>query len=536
MGLSVRAAGERLQPVATLDFSGFDVLNAAATPVAPKAPEPSREQQQPDPPSPGPVEMPGPPQRSSRLTAALRGRRSGGQSERAVARFESPAATEQTDNRVATRLDHFDDDADFGAFEDLDHDDPEVSDLPAPRVTRTTTAPARSSGFVRFSRKVLGLDRPDNKLKQGRASMGAQDPAWLAGLDEPHPQRRHGPQPAPVQRGPESVVAAQKRRPGAGSTRVIDDVEVTSAPPGFMPGLWLWVARVAVAVIFLAGLNQVFIKPFRGTTMAAVVVPMNAAASQQAAARYVSDYLSFFPGRGPAQLTVLQNDAIGSAGAAVAQWVGTGYLRADAVLPGQMTFVDSNHAVVAVAARIHLAMPPAQPAQRIASSTAAALPGADPGPVPAGWTDLGSRWIELNVPVQMSNGAVLVSSEGTVFAGEAPQLIGEPVGGQVDSKVTTGTQSVATSLLTAYASSDVAYLAAPGVSLAGLHSAVSFVSLTGWSVSLPAGSATSGTGTGLVTWQLTGTDLRIAQPYAIALTSSQSRWYGAALGPDQSAQ
>jgi hypothetical protein len=295
------------------------------------------------------------------------------------------------------------------------------------------------------------------------------------------------------------------------------------------------VARVAVAVIFLAGVNQVFVKPFQKVKPVAAAVNVDVAASQQAAARYVKDYLSFLPGRAAAQLAALRNDVTENAGAALAQWSGTGYLRVDAVLPGHVVPTDPTHSLVSVAALTHTAMPAKKTATGEAAHGAAAA-GADPGPVPAGWTDLGSRWIQLTVPVQLTGAGVRVSGEGAVFAGESPLPTTDPAGAQGDQSVSAATIAAATSLFTAYASSNLSYLAAPGVSLSGLHGAVALLSLTGWSVSLLPGSPAAGFGSGLVTWQLAGTDLRITQPYAAALTKSQGRWYGAALGPDPAAR
>ena len=309
---------------------------------------------------------------------------------------------------------------------------------------------------------------------------------------------------------------------------------MTAAPRGFAAVLWLWVARVALVLIFLAGVNQVFVKPFRTAKPVTAAVTLDVAASQQAAARYVSDYLAYLPGRGAAQLAVLNNDVVGPADAAATQWSGTGYLRTESVLPGQVAAVDPTHSLVSVAALVHTAMPPAQQPQNQAPATVPPS-GADPGPVPTGWTDLGGRWVQLTVPVQATGAGIRVSGEGAVFSGETPQLVAQPAGAQVDQGVTTATQSAGTSLLAAYASSNLSYLAAPGVALNGLSGAVSLVSLTGWSVSLPPGGA-AGTGTGLVTWQLAGTDLHITQPYAVALTNSQGRWYGAALSPNPADQ
>ncbi len=162
----------------------------------------------------------------------------------------------------------------------------------------------------------------------------------------------------------------------------------------------------------------------------------------------------------------------------------------------------------------------------------------DPGAVPAGWTDLGSRWLTLAVPVQSSAGEVRVSPAGAVLSGEAPNVVTADPAWLADPGITTATQPVVTSFFSAYAQSNAGYLAEPGVDLAGLAATVTPASVTGWNVLVPpapaSGSASaesSGVGAAVVTWQLAGTDLQIQQSYSIALTSSQNRWYIAALSP-----
>ena len=534
------SAGQ-FRPVATLDFSAFGALNAAKPAVVPAPSQPSLAAAVATPPTATyaqHAEYQRPERSGDGAVGATPSADPGDAHLLHVDPFDDLGLSQdELDSEQVPRDrrapgDDLFVDLDFD-FEPEDQDGPLVSGQQARRVSGR-----RRSRVTVLSRRVLGLDRP-GRPRQGRPPRGGEDdPAWLTGLDQPAPpvrdhnpkarRRRRVPAEAPVTTpGP-----ARRSRPAA----ELEGVEVTAAPRGFAAVLWLWVARVALVVIFLAGVNQVFVKPFRTAKSVAAAVSLDVAASQQAAARFVSDYLTYLPGRGAAQLAALQNDVAGPAGApAAAQWSGTGFLRADSVLPGQVVAVDPTHSLVSVAALVHTAMPAAKRPQDQAPAKVQ-LVGADPGSVPTGWTDLGGRWVQLTVPVQATGAGIRVSGEGAVFSGEVPQLVAEPAGAQVDQGVTTATQPAGAALLAAYASSNLSYLAAPGVSLEGLNGAVSLVSLTGWSVSLPPGGGTAGAGTGLVTWQLAGTDLHIAQPYAVALTNSQGRWYGAALSPDPATQ
>jgi hypothetical protein len=178
--------------------------------------------------------------------------------------------------------------------------------------------------------------------------------------------------------------------------------------------------------------------------------------------------------------------------------------------------------------------PGAAPAPPAPAAAVPAASAADPGALPPGWTDLGSRWVTVAVPIDTSSGAPKVAASGPVLTGETAGQVTAPAGAVGDTTTGAATQGVATSFFTAYANSDVAYLAAPGVNLAGLSGAVTLVSLTNWTAAVPADATTpptSAVGTAAVTWQITGTDLQIKQQYAMALTSSQNRWYAAALSP-----
>ena len=216
--------------------------------------------------------------------------------------------------------------------------------------------------------------------------------------------------------------------------------------------------------------------------------------------------------------------------------------------PGRTTAAPKPPAAapVAPAAAYMSAAPATIPAptptpETTAEVGTAAVPSgsaSDPGAVPAGWTDLGSRWLTLAVPVQSSAGVVKVSPSGAVLSGEAPNLVTSDPAWLADPATTTATASVVTSFFPAYAQSNAGYLAEPGVDLAGLAGTVTVASVTGWNVLVPpapvsgsASPASSGVGAAAVTWQLAGTDLQIQQSYSIALSNSQSRWYISTLSP-----
>jgi len=159
--------------------------------------------------------------------------------------------------------------------------------------------------------------------------------------------------------------------------------------------------------------------------------------------------------------------------------------------PGKTTAAPKPPAaaLVAPAAAYLSASPAAIPApETTAEVGTAAVPSgsaSDPGAVPAGWTDLGSRWLTLAVPVQSNAGGVKVSPSGAVLSGEAPNLVTADPAWLADPGITTATQPVVTSFFPAYAQSNAGYLAEPGVDLAGLAGTVTVASVTGWNVLVP---------------------------------------------------
>jgi hypothetical protein len=416
------------------------------------------------------------------------------------------------------------------------------------------------SRAARFARRVLRLDR--GPWKRNRDVDG-----WLPqhGDDLLAQAAEDAPDPVPAAGGSAAVRPRRGRRRGSASTAVTAgtvvgaDFEVAGAPRGFAAAFWRWVARLLLLVLVLAGVNAVFVRPFRSATDAAPAVSgVDAAAAAAPAARFTADYLSYVSTAPSGNTAALTAHLPGSAGVSRLVFTGTGYVRADLVQTGQVAHVDDVHAVVAVTARLRLATPPAgggQPDGAAAASPAAAA--ADPGPVPEGWTDLGSRWIALVVPVETTPAGLRVSAAGPVFSTEpAGQVTVPDVTTGIDADTVAATRDVAAAFFTGYAASNVAYLAAPGISMGGLGGAVTLASVDNWSVAIPttaipttdiattdtaggadptgpagAAAATSGVGSGSVVWQLAGTELRVSQQYTVAMTHADGRWYAAALSP-----
>ena len=445
------------------------------------------------------------------------------------------------------------------ADEDTDQPDDDAAASPAPSRTprrRTagsrvgsdptgSTAVGRAQGSgLQVVRRVLGLTRPQGR--QGAPSRAAAESSdgstarWLSDLET-----------SDAPSGEDSVTGGEPSGTGGPvrsalrAPRAAQDLEVSRAPRELGATVRRALIGLVLLLIAVAGVKQVIWNPFFGRTSgtaAAGPAGLDQVAADGAATRYALDYLSYSPATAAAATAAVTADVV-SGDAAPARWAGTGYLRADTAVPASWHVLDAGHAVVSVTVRVHLAMPPSTRATTTtatATATAAPPPGSagDPGGIPAGWTDLGARWLSLAVPVQSSGGAVKVSAAGAVLSGEAPNSVMSDAAWQVDPATATATQPVATSFFAAYAQSNVAYLAQPGVDLAGLGGTVTPASVTGWTVAVPpppvsgtSAAPTSGVGAAAVTWQLAGTDLQIQQTYSIALTNSQNRWYIAALSP-----
>ena len=430
------------------------------------------------------------------------------------------------------------------------------------RRTRSTTdddvqigaaRPVRRSAGARLLRRALGMDAVPAAEKRAnrsskRATRGAKKAAskrsdqWLPGVD-----------PAPTSQGREAVgvaaagggsspVRRRGRRAGAQPAAAGTDFEVSGAPRGFTAVIWRWLARILVVLLLVAGVNQLFIRPFRGAPVVDVapVASVDVGAAGQLAARFTADYLSYISTDPTMGAGALAANLPPTANASALLPNGPGYLRADVVQAGQVAVVDDVHVAVSVTARVRLAAAPAQGAP--ASTATAAVPAAavDPGQVPVGWTDLGSRWVALVVPVEVTPAGLRVSPAGPVFSADPAGLVNEPAGGQeAPAAMVEATTDVAEAFFAGYASSQVSYLAAPGVEMGGLAGTVSLASVDSWKLTVPRTAAspdapvdpTAGVGSGSVTWRVAGTGVSMRQQYTVAMTRGEGRWYAAALSP-----
>lgn len=407
--------------------------------------------------------------------------------------------------------------------------------------------PVHHRAPIRLLRRALGMDRTSRTARRGGDDWLPQ-PTTTGSAGTAAPVIAEPSADAPVPTGRRARRARKAAStPETAGTAASADFEVAAAPRGFTAVFWRWIARLLLLVLVLAGLNAVFVRPFRDTaTTAPAVSGVDAAAAAALAARFTADYLSYVSTAPAGNTAALTAQLAGTAGVSQLTFTGTGYVRADLVQTGQVGHVDDTHAMVAVTARLRLATPPAGDGQPGgAATTAPAAAAADPGPVPAGWTDLGSRWVALVVPVETTPTGLRVSAAGPVFSTEPPGQVVVPAATTgIDADTVAATHDVAVAFFTGYAASNVAYLAAPGVSMGGLGGAVTLSSVDSWSIAVPtdgtdsptdSSSVTSGVGSGSVVWLLAGTELSVVQQYTVAMTHAEGRWYAAALSPTRTA-
>ena len=262
---------------------------------------------------------------------------------------------------------------------------------------------------------------------------------------------------------------------------------------------------------------------------------ISADAARLLAATFTADYLSHDPAAAPTSgQDALKRELAPGGDPSRMAFTGTASLSADVVLPGAVTHVDATHAVVAVQARVTIGMPDNEDAvpQQATTTTTPSVPGrsANRSALPAEYQVVATEWLPLAVPVVQTDSGVLVDVAGPVFSADpAPALT---AAAESDPTATEQTRGWAKTLFTSYAagSTTSAYLAAPGVDLAGLAGAVTVADVQTWQLSAPGPNGLRA-GQARVGWTFAPTaDLSTAQSYTVTVEVDDARWYVTTLG------
>ena len=325
----------------------------------------------------------------------------------------------------------------------------------------------------------------------------------------------------------------RRRKPKQGSPPEVPGFRVTKPTGRRSMRLLKGIGYAVLVVVVIIGFRGGFI-PTRPAAAAGGAVHLDPDQARVSAAQFTADYLSHDPKMAP-QNALRQELAPGADPAKLA-FTGTGYLGTDVVIPGQVTGIDATHAVVAVQARITLAMPTGDVDEAPPTAPASPVPGrpASTATVPGGYVVTSAQWLSLQVPVVATgNQGVLVDLTGPVFSAD-PAPTGAPGGAPAtDAAATDKTRDWARTLFTGYANgtADGAYLTAPGVSLVGLAGAVQVTDIRAWSLSDPDPAGVRH-GTARVAWSFAPTaDVATVQTYSVTVMTSDNRWYVTTLGP-----
>lgn len=326
------------------------------------------------------------------------------------------------------------------------------------------------------------------------------------------------------------------------STTASSDLEVSKPEGRLGAAIGRWGLRLLVWLIVVAGVWGVFVRPFLNTDPAAAPAPVvvNQDAAQSLAARFALDYVSYSPASLNAdRARALAVESAPGADVKAMSWGGTGYIGADAAVPGEVVQYPNLEAVVMVDVRANIAGPRKGSAAAKAPdvgpastkpATSAGVPAAAAGVLPAGYQTVRTVWLRLAVPVvQVVSGGVRIAPAGPVFT-QDPVPAERLAETTADPQPTLSTQDWVAGFMKAYAASAAQYQSSPGIDLAGLSSAMTVAEMGSWSLGLPDPTGMR-PGSAAVTWKLAGADLTISQTYALAVTQDADRWYVSTLGP-----
>lgn len=300
---------------------------------------------------------------------------------------------------------------------------------------------------------------------------------------------------------------------------------------------WTWAVRIMVGLLLFAGLRVAVIVPIASAFRSApppraVAAGLDQDDARRLAAQFTADYWSYDSSNATGRATALAR-WMNSDPASAPRIAGPGQLRADVVTPGAVVAAGPDAVVVQTTARVTPAhLPGSGSAATAAPATVSAAPGeaADPGPAQNPWTASRPVWLSLDVVVTRTGGLHVASA---ALSGDRPVALTKPTN-EVDTTVSGGTGDLPKQVFTALSGSgQLAYLTVPHVQLTGLQGVVSLVDVSGWSVAADHSGTASGSryATADVTWQLTGTQVSVTQPYALTISDVEGRWLLGAAGP-----
>jgi hypothetical protein len=302
--------------------------------------------------------------------------------------------------------------------------------------------------------------------------------------------------------------------------------------PQFVGRVVIWTLVGVVLVAGLLSIGRSFVNRVATQTPVAPPASINTADASSVAGRFAADYLTYNPLNAAGGKAALSDTLISGADPTRLLWTGSGWLAADLVIPAAVTVQDTDHAVVAVRARVQIGAP-ASSETPVPTTPAIPLPGpaANTAALPAGYQVLGALWLSLQVPVTDVDGAIAIDAAGPVFS--TTSAMPNPLKkGSTDSSTTTATRDWANTLFTAYsgaASTDMNYLTDPNSTISTLSGAVALQNVQSWSIGEAQPDGTR-SGAAAIAWTLKPTaDLSIVQNYSVTATSHDKRWFAAAI-------
>lgn len=275
---------------------------------------------------------------------------------------------------------------------------------------------------------------------------------------------------------------------------------------------WYWkvlrvVLIVALVVVVLVGLRTMFFPQSAPIvkTKADPAALFPAAAAVGVADRFATSFLSWDQADPSARAAQLKQDVGGLSDGDKFGWDGTGRQSAGSAYTVAVDATSATDATVTVAVNVT--------------------------PYDAESKSLPASWQSLAVPIHIQGARPVVVGQPAIVALPSPKKVSTQRATNEDTELGKKTESYAKSFFAAYGStSDVSAVSAPTAHFAGLNDAVTFRSLTSWTVY--SGNGETREARAVVTWKTDGGPT-VTSTYAVTLTrvtaGTTVRWQVAAI-------